>query len=59
MGIKSLLKPQTFNGNGEYENLVQNLKDTGCKAEQVKQFPALRDAGVIKGQMKLLRGQRD
>lgn len=41
------------------EALVQNLQDAGCKAEQVKQFLALRDAGDLKGQMKLLRGQRD
>lgn len=41
------------------EELVQNLQDAGCKAEQVKQFLALRDVGDRKGQMKLLRGQRD
>lgn len=41
------------------EVLAQNLRDAGCKPEQVEQFFALRETGDVKGQMKFLRHQRE
>ena len=46
-------------GKENAEALIQNLKDAGCKPEQVEQFLMLREAGDVNGQMKLLRTHRE